>query len=266
MDDEEEYDQVEDDDDQLNIRELNEDYCGQLGLDMEICMISGLIIQKLSEWQHLTDGHTNYCIVAVSIYMASHLTREPRSPREIEAVTNVEADHIRFTYDSIFSERSGLADADLLSLLEDAFDEVEPLNFPTPGYESTDEQIEDRHATEVLKMACHLGCNELGLDVRVAEFSNRMAANLYAAGFMADFSPKVLAAVSIFMVSHVVCSPVTVKRVAEAVEINEVAVRSAYDVAYFNRYELIEESWLEDFGRGNMDSALGRLLSPSVFI
>ena len=252
--------------DESGFRDLNQEYCVELGLDMDICVISELIAQKLMGSPNWSDGHTEWCMVAVSIYMASHLAREPRSPREIAAVVGVEADHIRFTYDLLHRDRGHIADADLLFLLEDSFDEVAPLNWPAPGNEVTDHQIEHDHVLQMLKQGCEEGCNELGLDAAVADISNGVAARFFAAGFRAHLSPRALTAVGIFMASHMVYCSRSAMRVVEAVGMNEVAFHTAYDVAYANRNILIDERSLEIGGRGRVERMLERLPVPRVFI
>lgn len=266
MDDEEDEDvDWEGEDDQGNIRRLNDDYCAELGLDREICLLSRFIVERLIESPNLNQGHTELCMVAVSIYMASHLTREPRSPREIAAVTGIPADHIRFTYDIIYPEREHVAQPHILYALRTTFGEVDHLNWPAPGHELTDQQIEDNHMSQMLREGCEEGCNELGLEVRVAEITIQIAENFCNQGFMVNLSPRSVTAVSIFMASHITCCPVTTARIADAVRINEHVVQSAYSLAYLSRRRLIEEAWLGEYGRGNLESILDRLPSPLAF-
>lgn len=259
----EEHEESDDDEDREAIRELNGDYCAQLGLDLGIAMVSDVIFHNLSRSLHLSEGHNNHCLVSVSIYIASHLIHAPRSPREIAAVTDVQADHIRFTFDNIFPHRWDLVNASFIQMMQDAFGRTGPLDWPATGYEVTDEQIESRFAAEALKVPCFRGCNELGLDVIVAEFSTRVAVKLDAGDYMSVFSSKVVAAVSILVACHMAGSPVPLKRIAEAVDATEVAVRSAYDVASFHRRQFLEQLWIEDDGIGSLDRALERLPSPS---
>ena len=252
--------------DQSSFADLNQDYCTELGLDMDICVISEAIVEQLMESSNWTEGHTVWCMVAVSIYIASHLTREPRSPREIAAVTGVSSDHIRLTYDILFPDRARIADADLLTLLEDSFHEVAPLHWPAPGYELTDDQIERDHILEMLKQGCEDGCQELGLDDAVVDISDGIAARFYAAGLMARLSPRALTAVGIFMASHMTCCSRNARWVVEAVGMSEDAFRSAYDIAYANRDVLIDVAALEHVGMEGMERILGRLPAPSGFM
>ena len=223
-------------------------------------MISDLLAQNLMDSGLLREGHTRWCLIAVSIYMASHLAGAPRSPREIRAVTHVEADHIRLTYDRIYQDRGQLADDDVLAFLEFAYDEVDLLNWPAPGNELTDEQIESNNAAQMLKRSCEQGCDDLGLDDRAAEVSLKLAKSLFAARFMIHWAPflREITAVGIFMASHLVRRPVALIRVAEAVGTTETLVLSAYETVYVNRYQLAEEMRLS---REDMERLLQRLPS-----
>lgn len=249
-----------------NIGALNDDYCAELELDVAISMFSELIIRRLTESPDWSEGHTAWCIVAVGIYIASHLTGEPRSPREISAITGVEADHIRRTYDFIYPEREHLADEDLLSQLEEIFLEVAPLKWPAPGYQFTDEQIETNHVRQTLKDGCQKCCNELGLNAEQASFSTRIAESVFAAGLMANLPPRSTVAVSIFMASHMVCRPFTARRIAEAVGMSDFEVHTAYRLIYGSRYRVVQDAWLAEIDREIMDSVIERLPYPWAFI
>lgn len=249
--------EIEDEGDRPSVRELNHNFCAQLGLDMQITVVSGLIIQKLVEMERWNEDHTEWCIVAVSIYIASFLAGEPRSAREVAAVTRVDAHHIRYTYDLIYPEREQIVDADFLSLLDNAFDEVDPLNWPAPSM--TDEEIEYDHVSELLRVGCEEGSDELRLDDRFVDFSYSIADHLHDLGFMSHLHPRWMTAIGLFMASHMLGSPVTARRVAEVVGTSESIVRNAYRRVYSCRYQLVGEEW---FGRDDAARAIGRLPSP----
>lgn len=247
----------EDQGDQPDIGELNDDCCAQLELDLDVSMIASVIARRITETERWSAGHTKRCVVAVSIYMASYLTGELRSPRLVGAVAGVDADHIRFTYDLIYPEREHVADADLLDVLEDTFGEMPPLNWPAPGNEFTDEQIEGRHVSRLLRQCCAEGCNELGLDDEIADLSNSIAETLYADGDMGRVSPRLIAAVGIFLASHAARRPVTSRRVAEAVGMSASAFRSAYRAARANGS--VQVAWDDGLVREYLESGFGHL-------
>ena len=261
----EEDEYVEDEVNWADIGELNREYCEQLALNPDITVLSKIIAEKLMESEDWSEGHTEGCMVAVSIYIASHLTHEPRSPREIAAVTMVEADHIRFSYDSFYPTRRLFADEVVLWWLEIRFDErpdeVESLNWPATGYDRTDDQIEGdgvSRSRTVLQI-CREACGELGLDDRTAESSIRIARNLCEAMIMDDFSPESMAAVGIFVVCHLTNNPVGIRRVVEAVGASELSFRSAYNIALSNLYRFFEEAGLRGVETGITESAVARL-------
>lgn len=255
----------EDEVDEAEITERNAVNCNQLSLEFPTTMLSEMIAQRLTEWSNWSRGHTAWCTVAVSIYIASHLAYDPRSPREIAAVTQVDADHVRFTYDNIHPDRARLVDdADLRFLLENEFEEVpHSLNWPQPGYEQTDEQIEGGHVSAMLKRACQEGCRVLGLDTRIADFSFRVAEILHDdtnVRFAQLLSSRSMSAVGIFMVCRMACNPISQRRVVEAVGASESEFSPAYHIAYTSR--IFEEAWIGEIGMGSVESCWARLPLP----
>ena len=253
--DEEEADQ--------DITEINEVYCANLGLDMDACRISEMLIQKLTEPARLREGHSPSCIVAVSIYMASHLARQATSPRSISDVSDVAGHHIRESYDALYPERENLTNPQMLSLLEEVYGQTRRLNWPLPGNELSDEQIDNFPAWRKLEERCVEGCRELGLDARVTDLSTHIAAELFSAGLRARLSSREMTAASIYMALHLVGNSFrTAGRVAEAVYMSESRLRAAYDVAFEHRHLLYGRPWFDDYRGGTMGSALGRLPIP----
>ena len=246
-----------------DIGEINEVYCANLGLDMDACRISEMLIQKLTEPAHLREGHSQSCIVAVSIYMASHLARQATSPRSISDVSDVGAYHIRESYNALYHERENLTNPRMLSLLEEVYGQTRRLNWPLPGNELSDEQIDNFPAWRKLKECCVEGCHELRLDARVTDLTAHIAAELFSAGLRARLSSREMTAASIYMALHLVGNCFrSAGRVAEAVYMCESRVRAAYEVAFEHRYLLQGRPWFDDYEGGTMGSALARLPIP----
>ena len=63
----------------------------------------------------LLAGRSPLSIVAVCIYMASHIIGQPKSAKDIAAVASVSDGTIRNAYKLIFPRREELVDADSLS-------------------------------------------------------------------------------------------------------------------------------------------------------
>lgn len=254
-------------DDGRDVTEINEEFCRRLDLGVQIAMISGHLVQKLIETRLLGESHGQYCIIAVSIYMASHLADDPRSPREIAGVTDAGADlfdaaHIRETYTDIYSQRERLADVRLRYLMEEVFDETGPLRWPAPGHLVTDDEIEYRHQLQTLEDRCAEACNELELDYVGTELTTRIAAKLFFVDLVGALSPRAMAAASIFMASHIICDPCSTRSIARALDLTAFRVRTAYQTAFAYRDLLAGQPWLETFGRGDTETLLARLPLP----
>ena len=274
--DENEHDDDDDDDDDDFIIEEREPIrifanivearCLQLSLSADTAEAAALIAVKLADEQRwLLEGrHTHPCIVAVSIYIASHIMAEQRSPREIATVTGVEADHIRESYDRVYPERARLVRVE--SAEEDlAGEEGEsPSQFcwPRPGFELTDEQIENPDLWQTIKEGCEEGCAELGLEAPVVGFSVKVAGKLFTARLLRRLSPNQMVAVSIYMAAHMSCVPLHSRRVAEAVDMSLSAVYAAYETAYSYQHLLMGQEWLIEMGSGSVIEVLNRLPLP----
>ena len=254
----------EDEGDEREATEIIEDFCDQLGLDMEVSIISKYLFQNLIDSWVLDDGHTERCVIAVSIYMGSHITRNPLSPREIAEIAGVDADHIRETYDTIHPERDELTDNIMLSLLEDAFDETDPgrLNWPIPGNVISDVEIERQRDMGMLGERCEQGCDELGLGPAITGLATRIATRYFTASGMVQLPLREMLAASIFMASHMMCNFITLTRVAGALRMDESFVRNAFRVAYTRRDILARQPQLEGSGAQSIENLLRRIPPP----
>ena len=237
--------------DPRTIRELNNAYCYELTLDDDVSMISGLVVQKLTELTTLTQSHSEGCLIAVAIYIASHLTWEPRCPREISAAVGVDADHIQFTYNLIYPERHQLVGGNLLSSLVNIWNEVPPLDWPAPGFDFADDWRIEHPFLHMVRIACEERCTELQLPAVIATKSARIAETFYAAAadFLGSFSARSVIAVCILMASHLCPHSISLARIAEAVATSENTIRSAYGEAYRNFRQVIEDVGAEDDDR-----------------
>ena len=205
------------------LRDLIGDYCHKLLLGHDIPALSLSIAQKLSESFEWGHHHSNSCIAAVSVYIASFLSREPRSPRHVDDVSAVGEHHLRSLYEEIYHQRESLADANMLLPLISSGD-ARLLNWPAQGSEATNAEIESEYVPQLLRRRCEEGCNELGLDTTIAEFSNVLA------GKMNDFLPDLrrVTGVAILVASHCMGNATpTFDRVAEIVGTPRYSLRSS---------------------------------------
>ena len=268
----------EDEGDEREATEIIEDFCDQLGLDMEVSMISKYLFQNLIDSWVLDESHTERCVIAVSIYMGSHITRNPVSPREIAEIAGVDAGHIRETYDTIHPEHDELTDVRMLSLLEQAFDETDPgrLNWPVPGNAVTDVEIERQRDLKMLQERCEQGCNELDLGPVITGIAVRITTRYFTAGAMLQLHSREMTAASIFiqlhwrdmpaasilMASQMMWQSISYERVAGALRMDESRVRDAFGAAFLHREILRREPQLQGSPGQSMESLLGRIPPP----
>ena len=227
--DADDYDHFNRSDSEVTIKELIEDYCQKLLLADDIPSLSLFIARKLSQWNEWTQGHTKWCVAAVSIYIASFVSREPRSPRDIYIVSLVDDNHIRSAYDELYPLREYLADddmteylceADTLYLLNTNWPSDASywhlLNWPTRDSESIDTEIESEFMAQKLRQGCEEVCNELDLGATIAELSKLITEKLY--GLRLLLHSRAVVGAGILVASYCMGNAtVTFNRVAEMV-------------------------------------------------
>ena len=254
--DADDYDHFRRSESEITIKELIEEYCQKLLLADNIPTLSLFIARKLSEWNRWTQSHTKWCVAAVSIYVASFVSREPRSPRDIYIVSLVEEDHIRSTYEDVHPLREYLADDDMTEFLCDAdvsylVDHRWPsdqsywhiLNWPPRDSESMDTEVESEYMARKLRQGCDEVCNELGLGAGIAEFSKLLTDNLYGLRFL--IHPRAVVGACILVASYCMGNAtVTFNRVAELVRTDRHFLRTACQYAADHRDRLMTEDLL----------------------
>ena len=218
----EDEDEEDEDNDRAIQRELCEDYCYQLRLDDRIARIAEMISHNIAALFILNDDSHN-SIVTLGIYIASSLSGCPRSPREISMARDsndrhlrdscgIDGDYIRVLYGLVYAIREELVDVHILRLLEGRNDLV----WPSIGHEMSDGEIECTRDLPAMRKRCAEYCDRLGVTFPIDDLSQHIAANLVKEGFLERccpvFSkylfPLEVAAVSIYIASHLIGLPV----------------------------------------------------------
>ena len=252
----------EDELDQQTTSAIIEDFCDNLGLSSGVSIITRYLVQNLTESRIMDERDPHWCVIAVGIYMGSHIAREPRSPREIAEFAGLGAGRLREAYDRIYPEREELIDNHLNTLLAEVFDETGLLNWPARGVELTDEEIESNRDLQMLRERCEQACNELGLDPVVAGLAAHIETRYVTTGVIILFSEREITAASILMASHMMWQPVSVERLARTLRLRESPVRNAYRAAYGHQDILRRQPQLNGSGGQSMESLLRRLPYP----
>ena len=226
---------------QDDLMNLIDHFCHKLLLGYDISALSLSIAQKLSESFEWGHSHSAWCIAAVSVYIASFLSREPRSPRHVDEVSGVGEDHLRSLYEEIYPQRESLADADMLLPLISSGD-ARLLNWPTQGSEATNAEIESGYVPQLSRRGCEEGCNELGLDTTIVELSNVLAGKMH--DFLHDL--RAVTGVAILVASYCMGNATpTFDRVAEIVGTPRHYLRSSCRYASECRDQFMTEEVLQ---------------------
>ena len=269
--DADDFDHFHRSDPEITLRDLIEDYCQKLLLADDIPSLSLYIARKLSEWNQWTQDHNKWCIAAVGIYIASFVSRDPRSPRDIYVVSLVDEEHIRSTWDEIYSLREDIADNDMAALLRlpdviSFFDNPSSrgtsyahlLNWPTRGSESIDTETESQHMARKLRQGCDEVCFELGLGATIAEFSKLVTERLYGLRFM--LLPRAVVGAGVLVASYCMGNAtVTFDRAVELVRTDRHFLREACHHAAVHRDRLMTEELLSHVNRDMVEAVLNGL-------
>lgn len=91
-------------------KELCDTFCTRLGLTAHTLSISKEILGKLDTAERLGD-QSALTIAACSVYIASHITGQPRTAIEISSISRISEETIRSVYTSVHPELNSIIDA-----------------------------------------------------------------------------------------------------------------------------------------------------------
>ena len=77
-----------------------------------------------------------------------------------------------------------------------------------------------------------------------------------------QFGPEETAAACIYMATHLLRQPKTFREIVRVANIRVSDIWKAYQGIYPYRRELLEENWVDEYGNGDLVSALSRLPLP----
>ena len=203
---EEEEEDVDEDEeeeaDRLRMLEgVCQEYCAQLNLFGQTVRTAQLIIRNLLRLypssQAVSDihEHSAACLVALGIYTTSRLADDPRSPKEICMVQEVNGDRVQDRYGL-----SGHLNRRSYSTIHDRRDEhiddrvrvsLEVLVWPTYDLsETSDDRIEYGRDLHWMRKRCGFNYARLQVPSPIGDLSQHIAASLIHAGFHAFSYPN----------------------------------------------------------------------------
>ena len=239
-----------------------DEFCTQLNLQpgtgqVAIYLIYNLVGMGPSNAILYFDFHPPGLIVAVSIYIASHLTGHPRCPREIAAVIDSTDNgrHIRDTYDLV-TDASAIIDDGIRYELREVFG-IEALAWPPRG----DNQTAVETALEAFTALCTQYCVVLDLPHPVQMMAARVGSRIWNIPSLrqAFRYPGSLPAACVYMAVYLMGFSQPLNTIARAARESEDNVISVYRLLYAERECILQEVWLRFIDRGNRERVLATL-------
>ena len=131
--------------------------------------------------------------------------------------------------------------------------------------ESMDEDSSDDEGWDVMTTALHLWmhcCTTLRLRDSIINLVQRMLikANSLELDLLSEFSPEGATVACIYMATHLLRQPKTLRAIGRVANVEERYYREAYRGVYTYRRELIEENWVQE--HGDLESAFSLLPPP----
>lgn len=233
------------------IGHLCDHYCAQLGLGPGIAHLAGGIFANLVEpgpSNAILQHHCDNCVIAVSIYIASHLAGHPRCSLEISTVMDdVGFLHIRNTY-NLLTDRSWITDNGIRDELNEDLN-VQTLTWPPHGDELT---ARESALAEVLNHCSHQ-FSRLGLSVSYTMFlmARNIASRAWNIASLHETrrSPQTLAAACMYMAGYLVGSFPLLSRISRVSELSEEVIAEVYGLLRAERERIVRERWVQSLWR-----------------
>lgn len=246
-----------------DLRVLCGGICAQLSLDPDIQQVAISVAGNLlnsSSTNGLFPRNDKDCLIAVCIYIASNITGEARSPREISAVIGGADSHsIRATYEALTSW-TDIIDNEILNQLLHVF-YIDRIIWPPHR-----EELRAREADlENLINVCTAYSDRLALPSGITTIAQKIASRVWNIASLRHTrrSPRSLAAACVYMAGHLMGLPrsmVTISEVISRVRVAE--IEEVYRHMYRESLHVVQESWLRIMRQENMHRAL--MMLPAI--
>ncbi len=238
-------------------------YCSELDLPPSVASIATRLFANLMDSASsrvVIRGHSDHFVVALSIYIASHLTRHARTPAQIsQAMGDIDSHSIRATYE-LLSDLDGIIDDGIRNDLDEFFG-IQILVWPPRGNDSAARES----ALREVFIHCVDCCSMLDLPVRFRVTATMLARIMW---YMAPFhgidpALPTFAAACVYMAVHLLGSFRLLSQISQVARVSELGVAQIYRRMYVEReYIAVHRLTL---GIGNSDQferAWARLPRP----
>ena len=221
----------------------------------------------IQSYQH--QNRDQRSMVAVSIYMASHLVRQPKTPTEIFPVIGISPEEIRHVYRQAYPNRMQFIAAEDIEVLAGGNIEGMLAFLPRPDRENdimdNDEDRRELQSQHVrpnllyedrdsffLWIIDQIGPDYSGISIDISR-------EILQESSLGLRSPRLVATISLYMAKHLLGFQPSFRRIASSVDIDEGTLETAYARIYRLRHQLIKPSILSHIALENLPKALEAL-------
>jgi transcription initiation factor TFIIB len=186
---------------------------------------------KLAEESKKFKGKPQEVLIAANVFIACRQNGVPRSFKEIMNLTKVPKKEIGRTYKQ----------------LEHFFKKMEGGAIVQGGMVMAQSAYQNTGSTSAAEL-CGRFCSQLNLDdwSFVAQDCSKVMMRL---GSLAGRSPLSIAAVAIYLISHLMGAPRTAKQIGDVAGVSDGTIRTAYKLVYQDRESIIKPEWIAKGGK-----------------
>lgn len=238
-----------------------EDYSIRLLLDNTTITIAQTIVKLAWRTYPFYDLIGTICddravhLIGLAIYIASSFTGQPRSPREICGVSDVDGlncDQIRNFYHLMYGQRERLIN-DVIEESLEGQDRVWP---SVDHNDESDDHIETSRDIPAVRAHCDQECADFQVPPLVVDLAQHIAANVTRAGFHAFNQPEdceylhksEISGVSIYIASHLLDQPLSRRSLQDRIGNQYGDVRSTCIMVRDKCAPLVRDDFLETRG------------------
>jgi len=186
---------------------------------------------KLADESRKFKGKSQEVLIAANVFIACRQNQVPRTFKEIMTLTKVPKKEIGRTYKH----------------LEAFFKHEEKKNRTNNNLPAQQAGYTSTGSTSASEF-CGRFCSQLNVDeiAFVAQDCTRVMMRL---GSLAGRSPLSIAAVAIYLISHLMGKPRTAKQIGDVAGVSDGTIRTAYKLVYQDRDSIIKPEWIEKGGK-----------------
>jgi transcription initiation factor TFIIB len=186
---------------------------------------------KLAEESRKFKGKPQEVLIAANVFIACRQNGVPRSFKEIMNLTKVPKKEIGRTYKQ----------------LEHFYKKEEGKTLMAGGMVMTQPAYQNTGSTSASEL-CGRFCSQLNVD-NISFIAQDCSKVMMRLGSLAGRSPLSIAAVAIYLISHLMGVPRSAKQIGDVAGVSDGTIRTAYKLVYADRDSIIKPEWITRGGK-----------------